>query len=587
MSAARAVALAGNPNVGKSSIFNALTGLRQHTGNWPGKTVETAQGRYDYGGAAYALTDLPGTYSLAPGSEEERVAAEFLQTHPEACVVAVCDATCLGRSLTLAVQLMQRHARVIVCVNLMDEARTRGLTVDLRLMQTLLGVPVVGTCASCRDDLRRLQEMIRAVMDGFWPLHPHVPETHAAAACARYARTIAERCVSGGCEDGRTARLDHVLTGKCTGRLVFAGLVLLLFGLTLTGANVCSDGLQTLFDALLRALETWLPPLPGWLRGALLDGVCATTARVTAVMLPPAAIFFFLFSVLEDAGYLPRAAFLADHAFERCGASGRQALTMCMGLGCNAAGVMGCRILPTREERLSAAVTNSMTVCNGRFPLLLTMGAVVCGEANGFLQALLLSAAVALGICGTFLVTRVLHGRQGRGARPPFVLELPPYRRPNLKKIAAEALAGKTLHLLGRAVRVAAPAGLLLWLLGETNALPRVAEALDGTGRLLGMNGAMLAGFLCALPANELAVPVMLSLLEGTGESAAAQLLSAGVGAKAAVCCMIFCVFHWPCTTTLQAIRRETGSVGQTILAALLPTAIGAALCMLVNWVFP
>lgn len=576
MNAARAVALAGNPNVGKSSIFNALTGLRQHTGNWPGKTVETAQGQYRCGAQTYTVTDLPGTYSLTPGSEEERVAADYLRAHPQACVVAVCDATCLSRSLTLALQLMRLHPRVVVCVNLMDEAQRRGQSVDLAALEALLGVPVVGTCAAQPDDIRRLQQTVRAVLDGFMPLHPHVPERSAAAVCARTARTIAAQCVSGPEADIKSARLDRVLTGKVTGRLIFAGLLLTLLWLTLTGANVCSDGLQGLFDGVQRMLHGWLAPLPAWLRGALLDGIWATTARVTAVMLPPAALFFLLFSVLEDAGYLPRAAFLADRAFARCGASGRQALTMCMGLGCNVVGVMGCRILPTREERLRAIVTNSMTVCNGRFPLLLTMGAVICGHENSLLQALLLAAAIALGTCGTMALTRILHGCARMDEPPPFVLELPPYRRPNLKKIVREALIGKTLHVLSRAALVAAPTGLILWLLGQTGALVRVSQALDSAGRLLGMNGAMLTGFVCALPANELAVPVMLSLLNG-----------AGIETKAAVCCMIFCVFHWPCSTTLQAIRRETGSARWTLLAALLPTVIGAALCMLVNWIIP
>ena len=576
MNAARAVALAGNPNVGKSSIFNALTGLRQHTGNWPGKTVETAQGHYRCGAQTYTVTDLPGTYSLTPGSEEERVAADYLRAHPQACVVAVCDATCLARSLTLALQLMRLHPRVVVCVNLMDEARRRRQSVDLAALEALLGVPVVGTCAAQPDDIRRLQQTVRAVLDGFMPLHPHVPEHSSAAVCARTARTIAARCVSGSEEDTKSARLDRVLTGRVTGPLIFAGLLLALLWLTLTGANVCSDGLQGLFDGAQRVLQGWLAPLPAWLRGALLDGVWATTARVTAVMLPPAALFFLLFSVLEDAGYLPRAAFLADHTFARCGASGRQALTMCMGLGCNAVGVMGCRILPTREERLHAIVTNSMTVCNGRFPLLLTMGAVICGRENSVFQALLLAAAIMLGTCGTMALTRILHGCVRTDEPPLFVLELPPYRRPNLKKIVREALIGKTLHVLSRAALVAAPTGLVLWLLGQTGALTHVSQALDGAGRLLGMNGAMLTGFVCALPANELAVPVMLSLLDG-----------AAIQAKAAVCCMIFCVFHWPCSTTLQAIRHETGSARWTLLAAFLPTAIGAALCMLVNWIAP
>lgn len=589
MSDMRAVALAGNPNVGKSSLFNALTGLRQHTGNWPGKTVDTAQGRYQYAGQTYALADLPGTYSLTPGSEEERVAADYLRAHPGACIVAVCDATCLPRSLTLAVQLLQRHPCVLVCVNLMDEARARGIQIDLGALQALLGVPVIGTCAGCADDMRRLQETVRAVLDGFVPLHPHTPAEDSGAACAHYAREIAAQCVSGGTGGAQPSRLDRILTGKISGRAAFAALLLALFWLTLTGANVLSEGLQRGLDDCLQCLRAWTAALPQWVCGAVIDGALATAARVTAVMLPPAGIFFFLFSLLEDVGLLPRAAYIADHAMAQCGASGRQALTMCMGLGCNAVGVTGCRILPGREERRTAILTNSMMVCNGRFPLLLTMGSVVCGGENRLLQTLLLAAAVALGVCGTMLVTRVRSRAQKTAA--PFVLELPPYRRPNLRKILAGALVDKTLHVLARAVMVAAPVGLGLWALGKVEladgtALQMLAHALDVPAQLLGMNGALLTGFLFALPANELAIPVMLSLLGGTEQTAAASLAAAGVNGRTAICCMIFCVFHWPCGTTLQAIRRETGSTRAAVLAAAIPTAIGAALCMLVNALF-
>lgn len=594
----RAVALAGNPNVGKSSLFNALTGLHQHTGNWPGKTVAVAQGTYSYAAQRYAVTDLPGAYSLRTGSEEEHIAADYLRAHTDACVVAVCDATCLARSLALALQLMQRCTHVIVCVNLMDEAEARGLKLDLRALQALLGVPVIGTCAGDPEDMRRLRQCIRDVTDGFVTVRPRVPEKLTPASAVSYARKLAAQIVSGSAQTARSARLDAVLTGKYTGPLLFAALVFVLFWLTLAGSNTVSDWLQLGFDrlhgVLLRACAAW-PPL---LTDALLHGVYATTARVVAVMLPPAAIFFLLFSLLEDAGYLPRAAFLADHAFERCGTSGRQALTMCMGLGCNAVGVTGCRILPTPEEKRIAACTNSLMPCNGRFPMLLAMGAVLLRRESALLQALLLTAAVGLGAGSTFAVSAILSRILRKRDRAPFLLELPPYRRPRMKKILTDALLDKTLHILARAAAVAAPAGLLLWGLGMIRTgggtlLEQLACALDGAGRALGMSGSILVGFLFALPANELAVPVILMQLSGQtvlgsspGSAAAAQLAACGVTPKTAVCCLIFCVFHWPCSTTLLSIRRETGSPGWTLLSAAIPTAIGALLCLLINWLF-
>ena len=365
----RVVALAGNPNVGKSTLFNALTGLHQHTGNWPGKTVTCAQGRTVHAGHGYVLVDLPGTYSLSAHSEEEAVTRTFLQSEQAQCVVVVADASCLERNLILTLQILELTGRVVLCVNLLDEAKKRGVEVDLERLSDLLHIPVVGTSASRGQGLGPLMHAVeqtceRPVQDRSAPMDE---ETR-----VRRAEQIARAVVHSPAEDsnGRDRRLDRILVRRRTGIPVMLALLTLILWLTIAGANVpsslLSEGLFWIQDRLTD-LFTYLGA-PDWLHGALVFGVYRVLAWVVSVMLPPMAIFFPLFTLLEDFGYLPRGAFVLDHAFQKARSCGKQALTMCMGFGCNAAGVVGCRIIDSPREHLIAIVTNSFVPCNGRFP---------------------------------------------------------------------------------------------------------------------------------------------------------------------------------------------------------------------------
>ena len=598
---AHIIALAGNPNVGKSTVFNALTGLRQHTGNWPGKTVAAARGDLTYGGERFTLVDLPGTYSLFPNSAEEEIARDYLCSGEAEAVLILADATCLERSLNLVLQTLEAaDVPAVVCVNLLDEAAKKGIVLDLPALSRALGVPVVGTAASCGEGLDKLRaalaaavrekprrretavEYPRAVERAVRVLEPALVRL-----CERRDETAAQR---------RDRRLDRLLTSRATGIPVMLALFGTILWLTVEGANVPSQLLsRALFSAQepLRELLAFLPPF--W-RGALVDGMYRTLAWVVSVMLPPMAIFFPLFTLLEDVGYLPRVAFVLDRCFARAGAHGRQSLTMCMGLGCNACGVTGCRIIDSPRERLIAMLTNSLVPCNGRFPLLITLltaflsGGAMLGASAGLL------AALALSVCVTLLVSRLLSATLLRGESSAFSLELPPYRRPRVGQVLVRSLLDRTVFVLGRAVTVAAPAGLLIYLLGNctvggTTLLAHGAAALDPRGRALGLDGMILLAFLLGFPANEIVLPILLmgyssagTLVDGASlAELRTVLLANGWTGTTALCMLLFSLFHFPCGTTTLTLARESKSLKWTLVGVALPTAVGMTVCFAVH----
>lgn len=669
--AQKVIALAGNPNTGKSTVFNYLTGLNQHTGNWPGKTVVSARGEYKYNEKEYIIVDLPGSYSLFTASKDEEVSRDFICYGDYDAIVVVLDATCLERNLNLVFQISEITNKIILCVNLIDEAKKKNIVLDKEGLENELNIPIILTSARKGIGMNELKKAIEKVASSniedkpytvryddkiekrVSEIIPYLEEMNISnprwsalrmldspidvfsykknnnlsmdqakyladklkiepdnqvirekisEQNYNYANYLKQKYVI---EDyaklNRDKKIDDIVTSKIFGIPIMLLLLSLILWITIQGANVPSQILSNLFFGFQPKLAGWLIKLgaPDFVIGIIVDGVYGTLAWVVSVMLPPMAIFFPLFSLFEDLGYLPRVAFNLDHLFKKACAHGKQCLSMCMGLGCNAAGVIGCRIIDSPRERLIAIITNNFIPCNGRFPTIIAIASAFFAVTsssfvNSAVPALFITLLIVLGVFITLAVSYLLSKTLLKGIPSTFTLELPPYRVPQIGRLIYTSIIDRTIFVLSRAVVIAAPAGAITWLIsniyiGDLSILAHISNFLEPAAYLIGLDGFILMAFIVGIPANEIVIPVLLMAYLSTGTLTDFEsighlrtiLMSNGWTPLTALNTMLFSLLHWPCSTTLLTIKKETGSIKWTAAAFFIPTAIAFAVCFI------
>ena len=672
------IALSGNPNVGKSTVFNALTGLKQHTGNWTGKTVEVAMGEYEFKDSIYKVVDVPGTYSLTPHSKEECVARDFLCFSEYDKILIVCDATSLERNLYFIEQVKELEKEVVVAVNLLDEAKKKGIKIDLSLLSYELGVTVVGLEARNNVGIPELKEALSKnnklkskqikykkeieeatefvyasifkqdlkgiskrwlslrLLDGDNEFYKSLNEflgydireieavknsidnaysylNEKSIDSELFSEIIAENLHSEAekiagkvlmiCESEKECRdlkIDKFVIGKVTSYFVLILMLFSIFFITIVGANVPSEILMKAFSSLEGYIYNFLGNIGvnSLFNNMITFGGFRVLGWVVSVMLPPMAIFFPLFTILEDFGFLPRVAYVLDSKFQKANTSGKQSLTICMGYGCNCVGVTGARIIDSKRERLVAIITNSLTPCNGRFPAIIKLLSIFfiinLPVSSAVVSSFLLSLIIVISIAVTLLVSNLLSKTLLKGERSHYILELPPYRKPQFTKVIARSVFDRTLSVLGRAVVVAFPAGIIIWLLlnfFEKSIINNVISFFAPLGIAMGLDGEILTSFILGLPANEIVLPICLMLYSDTKELISVEskevigqiLINNSWNIKTAVSFILFSLFHFPCATTLITIYKETKSIKWLLVSFLLPTILGVLICIAVN----
>jgi ferrous iron transport protein B len=635
------VALAGQPNVGKSTVFNLLTGLNQHVGNWPGKTVEQKTGSFRLDGLTFELVDLPGTYSLTANSPEELIARDYIITHRPDVVVVILDAATMERNLYLVAEILPLPSKVVVGLNMIDVARQEGIQIEPDVLQAALGVPVVPMTATKNQGVRELVEVVSKLARGDLPYEPRMPEIredhqhvldeiiaiiHAYVPAHYPVEWTALKLLEGDRElfrimqeampaeaweqvygvllqhddalmavaSGRyqwigrmiraavvrpqlgqitlTGRIDRWATHPGWGLLILAGILGFIFWLTFTFGAPLQGWLDTVIvQGLSGLLGQALAGAPAWLSGLLIDGILAGAGMVIT-FLPILVVFFAALAVLEDTGYMARAAFVMDRFMHLMGLHGKSFMPLLLGFGCNVPAVVGSRIIDTPRSRLMTIMLAPLVPCAARMAVVAFFTPIFFGRAATLVAwGLIALSLIVLALLGIFMSRFVL-----KGERAAFIMELPLYHKPNLRTIGIQVWQ-HSVEFLKKAGTLILVMSVFMWVLSTqpngdigTSYLARFGQWIAPAGLLLGMDWKMVVALLASFVAKENSI-ASLSILYGAGQSEAglAQILGGAITPAAALAFLVVQMLFVPCAATVGAIKQETHSWGWTAVNVL------------------
>lgn len=630
------VALAGQPNIGKSTIFNILTGLSQHVGNWPGKTVEKKEGIHRSGEVEMRIVDLPGTYSLTACSEEEKVARNFIIHESPDVIVLLVNAASLERSLYLLTEILLLGPPVVIALNMLDVAEDQGISIDVNALQASLGIPVVPMVAVKNRGVRELVNKLIALKKGEVPYNPrvpgvssdhqaiyreiadlvshHFPESLPASTCGYNAQWVAVKLMEGDPEITRlvetevpspiwnriqalliqhedalhavvggrydwieevtraaisrfrmgevvlTDRIDHILTRPVFGIPILLGAFGLIFAATYWIGFPLQKLLEELLSSTAQTLETWMGSAHPWLKGILIEGVFGGAGTVLTFV--PILIIFFLFlAVLEDVGYMARAAFVMDRFMHLIGLHGKSFIPLCLGFGCNVPAVMGARIIESRKERLLTMFLSPFVPCTARLAVLTFVSAAVFGpRATLVAWSVLAVNILLLGIVG-MTAGRILL----RGEPMPFIMELPLYHKPNLRTIVT-VVWFRTAAFIRKAGTIILAVSVAVWILShwpgatvDESALAWIGRLLEPLGAPLGFDWKLIVALLTSIVAKENAIAT-LGVLYGVGDEGLIGILPQALAPASALAFLVVLMLFVPCAATLAVMRREMDS---------------------------